>query len=245
MPFGILNCCRYAKPKAPLTSSLSTSTRTMATGNKSSESAQAQAQAQAAAAPNSDQPSFSSLGIRNTTINEAPGVQLSPHQKLVVGSVLDLFEGNPTLKHFSLWLPDAVFEDPITSAVGEAKYKAQWYGLPALFSPITLQSHTVVDAGNPVRLETSNKYVVRGIGSAKTIDSIVNIHLGDDGKIAKVQDRWNDKLPEGVVMNTFRKINAVTVPMLITVPKTEEEDKKMQAARDKEKQAAKEKEQNK
>ncbi|EJT79942.1 hypothetical protein GGTG_05024 [Gaeumannomyces tritici R3-111a-1] len=240
MLFGILNCCRYAKPKAPLTSSLFTSTRTMSTGNKPSKSAQAQA-----AASSNPEPSFSSLGIRNSTINEAPGVQLSPHQKLVVGSVLDLFEGNPTLKHFSLWSPDAVFEDPITSAAGEAKYKAQWYGLPALFSPITLQSHTVVDAGNPVRLETSNKYVVRGIGSAHTISSVVNIHLGDDGKIAKVQDRWNDKLPEGVIMNTFRKINAVTVPMLITVPKTEEEDMKMQAARDKEMQAAKEKEETK
>lgn len=36
---------------------------------------------------------------------------------------------------------------------------------------------------------------------------------------------------------TFRKLNAVTVPLMITVPKTEEEDRKMQAARDEERRA--------
>ncbi|KLU90429.1 hypothetical protein MAPG_10283 [Magnaporthiopsis poae ATCC 64411] len=239
MPFGFPNRFRSTKPKAlppqfqgtrPLSSSLFTSTRTMATPKKPSEPAQTQAQ--------TDPPSFSSLGIRNTAINGAPGVQLSPHQKLVIGSVLDLFEGNPTLAHFRLWSPDAVFEDPITRAVGEAKYKAQWYGLPALFSPIKLQAHTVVDGGNPIRLEVSNRYVVRGIGKAHVIDSVVNIQIGEDGRIEKVQDRWNDKLPDGVVVDTFRKLNAVTVPLVITVPKTEEEDWEMQAARDEERQAA-------
>jgi hypothetical protein len=92
-----------------------------------------------------------------------------------------------------------VFEDPITSAAGEARYKAQWYGLPALFHPIRLRSHTVVGAGNPIRLEASNEYVVRGIGKAQVISSVINVHVGDDGRIAKVQDRWNDKLPGGVI----------------------------------------------
>jgi hypothetical protein len=32
----------------------------------------------------------------------------------------------------------------------------------------------------------------------------------------------------------FRKINAVTVPVMVKVPKTEEEDKKMQSEREKE-----------
>ena len=39
---------------------------------------------------NSTSPSFESLGIRNTNINAAPGVNLSSEQKVIVGSVLDV-----------------------------------------------------------------------------------------------------------------------------------------------------------
>lgn len=104
-----------------------------------------------------------------------------------------------------------MFEDPITRAVGEAKYKTQWYGLPALFNPIKLQAHTVVDGGNPIRLETSNRYVVRGLGKAHVIDSVVNIQLGEDGRIERVQDRWNNKLPDGTVVN----VSLISTPEVI------------------------------
>jgi len=57
--------------------------RAMATGTPS-----ATAQAQAAA---TSTPSFSSLGIKNTSINEGSGVQLSSQQKVLVGSVLDVW----------------------------------------------------------------------------------------------------------------------------------------------------------
>lgn len=87
MTFGLLALSPQSQATRPLSSSLFTSTRTMATPEKPSEAAQAQDQT---SAPGPDPPSFSSLGIRNTTINEAPGVRLSPHQKLVVGSVLDV-----------------------------------------------------------------------------------------------------------------------------------------------------------
>jgi len=36
--------------------------------------------------------SFSSLGIKNSNIKEAPGVKMTDKQKVIVGSVLDLFE---------------------------------------------------------------------------------------------------------------------------------------------------------
>ncbi|KAI2463899.1 hypothetical protein F4781DRAFT_425984 [Annulohypoxylon bovei var. microspora] len=176
--------------------------------------------------------SFESVGIRNARVNEAPGVKLSPHQKLLVGSVLDLFEGNPTLKHLSLWSQDATFADPITVASGYNKFAAQWYGLPALFSPIQIQSHSVTSAGNPVEVKLSNRYTLKGIGAGQTINSVVRINVGQDGKIEKVEDRWNDKLPEGMISDAFRKLNAITVPAFVTVPKDEEEDLKLKASRD-------------
>jgi hypothetical protein len=55
----------------------------MSTGNPSG-TAQAQASADASA------PSFSSIGIKRTDIQTAPGVNLSEQQKVLVGSVLDV-----------------------------------------------------------------------------------------------------------------------------------------------------------
>lgn len=177
--------------------------------------------------------SFASFNVKTTDIKTEPGIQLSDHQKLLVGSVLDLFGGNPTLKHFSLWAPNATFSDNITVAQGEAKYKAQFYGLPALFNPIRIQAHSVTSSGNPIELRLKNEYTVKGIKKAQTVDSVVDIHVGDDGKITKLEDKWNGHLPEGAVSETFRKLNAVVVPMMVKVPKTEEEDLKMRNEREK------------
>ncbi|KAI1872177.1 uncharacterized protein JN550_003896 [Neoarthrinium moseri] len=229
----------------------------MATGAPSA-TAQAQDQANASAA------SFASYNIKNTSINEGSGVKLSDQQK-VANYRPQLFEGNPTLKHLSLWSRNATFADNITNAVGYDKFAAQWYGLPAVFNPIKIQSHQVTSGGNPIELSLSNKYVVKGIKKEQVMDSVVKIHVGSDGKIEKVEDKWNGKLPEGGISEVrwlpfeivrvvvgvgldwgwwafcaaswwwpflaFRKLNAVTVPTMVKVPKTEEEDRKMQAER--------------
>ncbi|KAK7946457.1 uncharacterized protein PG986_010778 [Apiospora aurea] len=217
---------------------------------------------------------YDSFTMKNTNLNEGPGVKLNDQQKIIVSSVLDLFGGDPTLKHLSLWKKDALFADPLSSAQGFDRYAAQWYGLASLFSPIQIQSHRVVSGGNPIEVELTNKYVVAGSvplikGKEQTIKSRVLIHVDEaDGlKIAKVEDRWDDKLPDGAVsevgdvlplaalrwaartgvtwgwwafMNAswwrpflaFRKLNAVTVPTFVKVPKNDEEDMKMKAARE-------------
>ncbi|KAI0599600.1 hypothetical protein F4775DRAFT_591386 [Biscogniauxia sp. FL1348] len=178
-------------------------------------------------------PTFASIGIKNTLIRSAPGVHLTAHQKVLVGSVLDLFEASPTLRHLSLWSPDATFADPLTEARGRERYAAQWYGLAALFWPAAIQRHEVLSAGNPIEVAVSNRYVVRGLRTAHLIDSLVRIHVGDDSKITRVEDRWDDKeLPDGSVKEAFRKLNAATVPMVVKVPKDEKEDMEMKAERE-------------
>jgi len=62
----------------------------MAAGNPSTS-------AQAQATTNASEPSFSSLGIKNTAVNELPGVRLSSQQKVLVGSVLDVRLPPPSL----------------------------------------------------------------------------------------------------------------------------------------------------
>ncbi|WYZ45676.1 hypothetical protein EsH8_VIII_000992 [Colletotrichum jinshuiense] len=236
----------------------------MASGTPS-ETAKVQASADANA------PSFESIGIKNTDIVQKSGISLSQQQKVLVGSVLDLFEGNPTLKHLSLWSRTATFQDNITVAEGFDKFAAQWYGLPALFDPIKIQSHTVTSAGNPIELNLKNSYTVKGVKTEQVMESVVQIQVGDDGKITKVSDKWNNNLPDGAFSQVrtefnvsvlsaaktgvwllgqagvavfcrvslwwpfwaLRKLNAVTVPAFVKVPKTEEEDQKLKAEREK------------
>ncbi|KAK1974174.1 hypothetical protein LZ30DRAFT_741262 [Colletotrichum cereale] len=199
--------------------------RNMASGTPS-ETAKAQAEA------DSNAPSFESIGIKNNSVVQKSGVSLSQQQKVLVGSVLDLFEGNPTLKHLSLWSKNATFQDNITVAEGYDKFAAQWYGLPALFNPIKIQSHTVTSAGNPIELELKNSYTVKGVKTEQTMESVVQIEVGDDGKITKVNDKWNNNLPDGAFSQALRKLNAVTVPAFVKVPKNEEEDQKLKAERE-------------
>ncbi|KAF4555935.1 Hypothetical protein D9617_2g059000 [Elsinoe fawcettii] len=143
----------------------------------------------------------SDLKIENTNINTGPGVNLSSEQKTLVGSVLDLFAGRPSLAKLQLWSDDATFTDNITVAQGRDKYQAQWYGLQSAFSEIERLHHEVTSSGNPISMNMKTRYVVKGISKEQTIESVVNIHTGADGKIVKVEDKWNGNLPEGSIAN--------------------------------------------
>lgn len=50
-------------------------------------------------------------------------------------------------------------------------------------------------------MNMKTRYVVKGIGKEQTIASIVNIYLDDKGKISKVEDKWDGKLPESGIAN--------------------------------------------
>lgn len=161
----------------------------------------------------------SDLNIENTNIKTASGVTLDEHQKTLVGSVLDvsilscnrlgshltsfqLFAGRPSLKKLQLWDDEGTFEDPITKAVGRKQFEPQWYGLQTAFSEIERLHHEVTDAGNPIGMDLRTRYVVKGIGKEQTIDSKINIFYDKaSGKITKVEDKWDGKLPDSAFQN--------------------------------------------
>lgn len=118
-----------------------------------------------------------------------------------MGSVLDLFAGRPSLQKLALWRDDATFTDPLTIAEGRERYAAQWYGLQQAFSEIERLHHNVTDAGNPILIDLKSRYVIKGINKEQTIQSVVAIHTDQQGKISKVEDKWNGKLPEGSITN--------------------------------------------
>ncbi|ESZ90591.1 hypothetical protein SBOR_9024 [Sclerotinia borealis F-4128] len=170
-------------------------------------------------------PGFKEFGIENTNIHTAAGVKLSDRQKVLVGSVLDLFAGRPSLPKLSLWTDTATFSDQITKAEGRKQFAAQWYGLQAAFSSIERISHEVVSAGNPIELDLCTKYTVKGVGLQQRIDSRVSIWV--EGKIVGVRDSWGGEVPgEGAFVKALRKLNSVVVPAFVGVPKNNQEDAK-------------------
>ncbi|KAK6594012.1 hypothetical protein H4I96_10925 [Botrytis cinerea] len=129
--------------------------------------------------------------------SDGTGVELNRKQKVIVGSVLDLFAGLPSLEKLSLWSDTAVFADQITNAEGRKQYSAQWFGLKAVCNNIERLGHEVTSAGNPIEMDLKTKYVLKG-GMSQTIESKVSIWTeepGGEGKITKVQDAWNGNVP--------------------------------------------------
>lgn len=174
---------------------------------------------------------FDAYKISNTSFPAAPGVNLSDHQRVITGSILDLFAGQPTLRKLSLWKDDATFTDPITIAEGRKQFAPQWYGLPAAFSKIERLGGQVTSDGNPIEIEMKTKYTVKGLGSEQTIDSKVKIFTegeGENMRVKRVEDRWDDDLKEGTFRDAMKNLNSVVVPKLVSVPKSIEEEEKGQ-----------------
>jgi hypothetical protein len=99
------------------------------------------------------------------------------------------------------------------------------YGLQTAFSEIERLHHEVTSSGNPITMDLKTRYKVKGVGIEKIIDSKINIFVGKDGKIEKVEDKWNGKLPDSTFVDIFRNLNSVTVPLGVGVPKNKEEDR--------------------
>lgn len=51
-------------------------------------------------------------------------------------------------------------------------------------------------------MDLRTRYVVKGIGKEQTIDSKINIFYDkSSGKITKVEDKWDGKLPDSSIQN--------------------------------------------
>lgn len=75
------------------------------------------------------------------------------------------------------------------------------YGLAAAFSKIELKSAEVTSSGNPITMDVSNHYTVKGIGKEQLINSKIEIHVSPTGKIDKVLDKWNGNIPDSAIAN--------------------------------------------
>ena len=163
-------------------------------------------------------PDFAKYGIETTSIPTAPGVSLDASQKVILGSILDLFAGRPSKRKLTLWSDDASFHDPLTNAEGRKQFEAQWYGLKVAFSEIERLHAEVRSAGDPLEMDLKTRYKVKGLGTEQTIDSRITVSTtgqGEGMRIKQVMDKWDGEIQEGPVKKALRGLNSVTVPMLV------------------------------
>ncbi|KAL9084978.1 MAG: hypothetical protein Q9159_004944 [Coniocarpon cinnabarinum] len=229
------------------------------------QTAQAQQSPQSAQAPHTPQTPQSAqsltlpknLKIESTDIKTETGLQLNEQQRVIIGSVLDLFKGKPSLPKLRLWDQTATFKDPLTTAKGYDKFAPQWYGLATAFSEIEQLDHEVKDNGNPIKLDLKTRYVVKGTNTEKIIQSRIEIETKDN-LITRLEDQWDGEIKESGLKNVslfrpwsfvelygnilfwafsfvwdtrlwtaLRMLNANSVPLMVKVPKTDEEDAQM------------------
>jgi len=50
-------------------------------------------------------------------------------------------------------------------------------------------------------MDLKTRYKVKGLGIETTITSVVTMTTNEKGKIVKVQDKWNGKLPNNAFMD--------------------------------------------
>ncbi|QRW12988.1 hypothetical protein RhiLY_11987 [Ceratobasidium sp. AG-Ba] len=101
----------------------------------------------------------------------------------------------------------------------------KWYGLPKVFSHSrTLMYKVISSTEKPNRIvyEQRQEYTFRLIGTKRAITSIIFIDLDENDKIVRLEDKWNGKdQPVRFGALWLRRLNAVTVPWFIGVPKYE------------------------
>ncbi|CAE7207903.1 unnamed protein product [Rhizoctonia solani] len=156
------------------------------------------------------------------------GIPLEGRRRQVIEDVLNLFSSKPNQDIFHrTWRKDAVFEDPLSKCIGYKQYAPQWYAMPKAFPISRTLSYKVISSTNDPRritYEQQQEYTIRFIGTKKIMNSTVVIDLDENDQIVKLEDKWNGSdQPTRFGALWLRRLNAVTVPWLVSVPKPKED----------------------
>ncbi|SNX84890.1 uncharacterized protein MEPE_03599 [Melanopsichium pennsylvanicum] len=150
-----------------------------------------------------------------------PLVEPSTESAQLIKDAMDLFSAKPSALIFGRsWSRNAIFADPICYAQGSRQYLAQWYGMPAAFSKSeTLEWKLIKDTRLEVQYVQKQRYKVKALGLQKDMVSTVVMERDENtGKVKRFEDRWNHKPLGGILGWPFRRLNALTLPLLVGVP---------------------------
>nr|CDI54161.1 conserved hypothetical protein [Melanopsichium pennsylvanicum 4] len=92
--------------------------------------------------------------------------------------------------------------------------------MPAAFSKSeTLEWKLIKDTRLEVQYVQKQRYKVKALGLQKDMVSTVVMERDENtGKVKRFEDRWNHKPLGGILGWPFRRLNALTLPLLVGVP---------------------------
>lgn len=97
-----------------------------------------------------------------------------------------------------------------------------------MFTSVTKHHEVTKSEDKLIEMDLEQEYKSAGI--TKLMKSKIVIELDSEGKISHLTDKWNgDEMPSGMLATWGRKANAATVPKLVSVPKSEQEEAEKKA----------------
>lgn len=156
---------------------------------------------------------FLTITTMLTTISQATPTPTSPSEitfqrQELWAQVNELFNCRPTEDIYSLFTPDAEFEDPICIAKGLKEIKAQFNGMAKLFKGAqTLGYSYIKEDIDELWVDVTMEYNVPIYGK-KVMHSNIVIKTNDFGQIVRLEDRWGGKLIPSAEDGFFARIAA-------------------------------------
>ncbi|TFY67778.1 hypothetical protein EVJ58_g1405 [Rhodofomes roseus] len=165
--------------------------------------------------------------ITNASVDVAPGVTIDDHRRTLVGVVLDLFQGKPSLYKMDFFAEDAVYEDPVAKSVGRTSIAGQFYGLPELFrSSVTKSAQITASDAHTTSFRVLHEFTPKLVPKTVSFDTVMTITVDAAGKITHWRDRPSAGIPDGGsgLAEWLRTKQSELTKAVLSLPNDEEED---------------------
>ena len=140
--------------------------------------------------------------------------ELDERSKALVEDILLLYQCKPTEKCYSHFASTVEFEDPLEHAKGANSVRSSFNSLSGLFCKSdTLWWRVESSSDSLLKLVVMQKWEIAGIHKTVDKEHHLDIHLNEEQKIIKIEDRWEGKpLPnsaEGGKMGSLLEVRVV------------------------------------
>ncbi|CAJ0637902.1 1681_t:CDS:2 [Entrophospora sp. SA101] len=135
---------------------------------------------------------------------------LNQEREKIVSDILDLYSCKPSEEKFNHYSNDVIFEDPLMYCTGIKNIKAQFYGMPKLFTNSVTET---------LEVQQNDSNILKFIQNSVVILEFNNDNDGQGKKIKKHSDLWDGK-PLPVNGGVIRKTLAKLVSTCIKIPES-------------------------
>ncbi|KAK4686467.1 hypothetical protein P7C73_g3655, partial [Tremellales sp. Uapishka_1] len=141
-----------------------------------------------------------------------PEKKPSASEKALIDDICQLYQLKPVTSAYAHYDQKATFHDPVSIAEGLESIKAQFNGMPSIFSSSVTKALKVLD--NPevkppsVQFSLSQDYTFKGIGTQKLVDSLITLHVDPSTNLITLhEEQWDGKENSTGEGGFFGKLN--------------------------------------